>query len=233
VKTVPTSLTPKSPYRTHPRTEAAPDPSPIKSLSRTAHPQTSTRMITKENTSPPIELCLPHAVSAWKDCGQNERSHVLVAMPSGMRPVDRVEPKLIKEGSVLEVGLKCQSDMFSAKQLMSHTQFANHYDESNPTFIAIQESMDAMMGKCKHCKSFINIKLPGPGYKFTDQAVSGHSNLIIINDPFYDVDENGKKAEIPAKSTLFCLFDFVVKNINSNQQLSKRPVLEDNFDSDS
>lgn len=142
--------------------------------------------------------------------------------------------------SVITGEIAWPKDLFSAKRVLTHFRYNGYYHPNHPKWIALQDAMNKAMANKSRFTSTFKIELPSPGYKFTDPAISGHGSCEIIEDKFYLTDDNGNKVldengdpiEVPSKTTLFCLFDLMVPVSNETQCISKRPVLEDDFDAD-
>lgn len=60
----------------------------------------------------PSKLFVPSVTSRWMDDESNDRAHVLVALPSGVKKKDIVQHELLNNGSVLVVVLNWPAEMF-------------------------------------------------------------------------------------------------------------------------
>ena len=113
-----------------------------KSISKELHTQIM-------SASPPTELVLPHVVSDWMDTSNSRRSHVLIALPSGMRAADLLDLKLKNSNSVVVLEMKWPMDLFSASRILSHSRYNNHYHHGHPKWIALQDTINKAMGTKK------------------------------------------------------------------------------------
>ena len=149
----------------------------------------------------PVELRLEHVVTEWVDEYGNDRSHALLVMPSGMS-VDDVS-EVVVVGSHLRIRLKWPADMFSAKRILSHARFNDHYHPGHPKWIALQRAQDEAMGNKDFFESTIKIRLPGSDYAATCANISGHEPCTIFHEEKYS--DGGEV--IPQKTTIRCLVD--------------------------
>lgn len=177
-----------------------------------------------------IKLCLPNIVSTWKDQRQNERAHVIFAMPSGVSPKgnDVVNAELIS-GRKLVIGIKWPSDMFDVDRIFGHPRFHNQngpqYDATHPKCIALQSAMDEIRGANGIFKSKLTIDLPGSNYEFTDNNISGHNSISFIED--FVVDDDGN--QVAPKTTIFVLIDLMVKPKNNGLKFSTKAECDDDL----
>lgn len=172
-----------------------------------------------------FELSLPHIVSTWKDNLQNERAHVLVAMPSGINPSEQNVLLPVINGSTLEIDIKWPSDMFDVDRIFGHVRFNQQYDKSHPKCIALQSAMDEIRGTKGTFQSKMKIGLPTLNYIFTDEDISGHGPVTFIEDLVMDDDGN----PVAPKTTIFVLFDLMVKNVENGLKYSKRAAFDDDL----
>lgn len=174
-----------------------------------------------------FELWLPHVVSTRTDTFQNERAHVLLALPSGFSPIrkDIVNAEVIG-GTTLLIDIKWPDTMFDVKEIFGHPRFCNQYDDGkHPKSTALQNSMENIKGAKGAFQSRLKIKLPGSNYEFTDCKISGHNQITYIEDSVFD--DNGDP--VAPKTTIFVLLDLMVKNNNNGLKFSARANYDDDL----
>jgi hypothetical protein len=140
----------------------------------------------------PFVLCLPTIVSIWTDEYQNNRAHVLLAMPSGTQPGDLLPSIITKvDGvSILHTKWKWPTIMLDPSRMFGHSRFQGHLGVSHPKVVALVWTTDHVCGSKEFYTSSMTIKLPSQeDYQFTPPNISRHdsTNLIV----FPPLDETG------------------------------------------
>ena len=86
----------------------------------------------------------------------------------------------VEDGSTLQIVLNCPSGFFPVERIVTHPRCSKYYSMEHAKVIALQDSLDTIMGRRNHFKCIFKMKLPKSGLQLTDPRMSGHPSATIV-----------------------------------------------------
>lgn len=127
-----------------------------------------------------ISVNLPCVVTEWTDEYLNSRLHCFLHVLSGTNKNDILGNPTIQDSNLL-IEIKVNELMLNPERLMGHPSYKNdYYAPIHPKVVALKTTVNNLVGGNDHIKAVVKIKLPGSGYFFTPQAISGHHPILPI-----------------------------------------------------
>ena len=219
-----------------PRANQASAPAPLatKKESTPAPPQivsSHRKQASKPNTTMPsssFHVCLPHVVSNWIDEKQNGRVHVVIGMPSGTHLLKHTEIISTDSGPCLSVIWEWPQIMLDPTKVFSHSRFKRTIQASHPKVIAFVGETDKIRAAADKiadglCTSKMIVKLPPGEYQYTPVDISGHPSVNLFSS---ESNTGG------TFTTIFCLFDLMVKVSDDGKRFSTKASLVDDDECD-
>jgi len=167
-----------------------------------------------------------HVVSPWIDERQNDRVHVVISMPSGTHLLKKAEVVSTDSGSHLSVLWHWPHIMLDPVKMFAHSRFHGTIQANNPKVIAfvgetdkIRAAADKVAGNDGRPTSQMIIKLPPGEYQYTPEEISGHPSVNLFS---HSTDNTGG-----THTTIFCLFDLMLKKSDDGTSFSTKAVLVD------
>ncbi len=171
-----------------------------------------------------VHACPPHVVLSWVDEKQNNRVHVVIAMPSGTHLLKKAEVVHTNSGPYLSAFWHWPQIMLDPVRIFAHFCFKGTIQANHPKVIAfvgekdkIWAAADKVAGNDGRPTSEMIVKLPPDKYQYTPEEISGHPSVNLFLHSF---DTNGG-----LHTTIFCLFDLMLTKLDDGMRFSMKTVL--------
>jgi hypothetical protein len=225
------SSTPAPPQTNQVSTPAAP-PQTANQVPSAPAPPKIRKQVDKPNTMPSSSVhALLHVVSSWVDKKQSDRVHVVISMPSGTHLLKKAEVVSTDSGSHLSVLWHWPQIMLDPVKMFAHSRFHGTIQANHPKVIAfvgetdkIRAAANKVAGNNGRPTSQMIIKFPPGEYQYIPEKISGHPSVNLFS---YSTDNIGS-----AHTTIFCLFDLMLKKLDDESSFSMKAVLVDDNECD-